>query len=64
MSDENFSNEAYGRQPYRVVHEMRGLDGPDVWMVLDDVGDFMGEFGYEDGGKMRAELFKEALEKA
>lgn len=59
----NLSDAAFGKSPYKVVHEMRGMDGPNVWMVLDDCEDFMGEFGNRDGAEKRAQLFKEALEK-
>lgn len=71
---EIFSDPAYGKKPYRVVREMRGMDGPATWMVLDDADNFLGDFGPAeewgddgrrnlDDGRLRAELFKQALEK-
>lgn len=69
-------NAALGQPPYRVVREMRGMDGPATWMVLDRDGEFLGDFGPAEDfsrprgerelydGKVRAELFVEALERA
>jgi len=38
-------NPAFGKPPYCLVREMRGMDGPATWMVLDCDGKFLGDFG-------------------
>jgi len=70
---EAMKNPALGTAPYKLVCEMRGMDGPATWMVLDVQGKFLGDFGPAEDwsrprgnrevydGKVRAELFIEAL---
>jgi hypothetical protein len=47
-------DDAWGKPPYRVVNDMRGMDGPRVYMLLDCEDKFLAEFGNREGAERRA----------